>query len=283
MVSPYFWPFEMIVLVLLLLGLRHAWQRGPHVAWQLVAGILFGLLLEWATIQQLHGYTYGRFTVMLGEVPLAVGVSWGLIIYGARLFSNAADIPRWGRPFLDALLALNIDLSMDAIAIRLGMWDWGQGLEFQYFGVPWANFWAWFWVVFFFSAGLRLLVRRKDWVGRWLAPFAAILIGLLGVLGTNALIVDVLWPIGLYEISIALVIGGASVLVVLLRPRLHLRSVPLLAVAVPAAFHLYFLIAGAISGVILEPPFLLAVSVLMAVLSALLHAPPVRALWSHAD
>ena len=31
---------------------------------------------------------------------------------------------------------------MDALAIRLGFWDWGGGLEVGYFGVPYANFWA---------------------------------------------------------------------------------------------------------------------------------------------
>ena len=143
--NPYFMILELITYALLAVCARHAWQRGGHVVWQLAAGVVFGVLLELGTIQQLHVYHYGRFLVMAGEVPLSVGVAWGCIIYSVRLFSDASSLPLAARPIFDGLLALNIDLSMDAIAIRLGMWDWGQGFQAGYFGVPYANFWAWFW------------------------------------------------------------------------------------------------------------------------------------------
>lgn len=150
-------------------------------------------------------YAYGRFLIMSGDVPIVIGVSWGLIIYSAMLFSEAGSLPGWARPLLDGLLALNIDLAMDAIAICLGMWDWGAGLTFEYFGVPWANFWAWFSVVSSFSAAIRFLTRCQNWFGCWLAPLPAVVVGTLAVLGTNALIVFVLLPAGLYEVSVAVV------------------------------------------------------------------------------
>jgi len=271
--NPYFTAFELMVLVLVFFVGRHARRRGTHVLWQLIAGMIFGVLLEWATIQQLAAYEYGRFLIMLGDVPIVIGVSWGLIIYSARLFSDATTLPGWARPILDALLALNIDLAMDAVAIRLGMWDWGQGLQFEYFGVPWANFWAWFWVVLSFSASLRLLARPAAWFGRWLAPLLAIVVGTLGVVGTNALIVFVLLPAGLYLPSIGAVLGGALLLVLALRPRFHAAKIGKVATAVPVAFHLYFLLAGLISGAILDPPILLLVSVLMGAIAWALHKP----------
>jgi uncharacterized membrane protein len=83
----YFLTFEILVLVLFLACLRNAWQRGSWAAWQLLAGVLFGLLLEWATIQQLSAYEYGRFLLMLGPVPVVVGVAWGTIIYSVRSYS----------------------------------------------------------------------------------------------------------------------------------------------------------------------------------------------------
>src|SRR5688572_31205392 len=129
---------------------------------------------------------------MVLDVPLCIGVAWSCILYSVMEFSDASSLPYWIRPILDGFLALNIDLALDAIAIRLGFWDWGSGFEFQYFGVPYANFWAWFWVIFFFSFGYRLLARRKDWIGAWLSPILALLIGLVGVLGTNALITFVI-------------------------------------------------------------------------------------------
>ncbi|MCK4897217.1 MAG: carotenoid biosynthesis protein, partial [Anaerolineales bacterium] len=151
MLNPYFLSLELLVLVLFGLCLRHAWRQGWLKVWELLAGVIYGLLLERATIQQLGAYEYGQFLFMVGELPLAVGVAWGTIIYSVRLFSDASSLPLWLRPVLDGLLALNIDLAMDAVAIRLGMWDWGMGFRNQYFGVPYANFWAWFWVVFSFS------------------------------------------------------------------------------------------------------------------------------------
>src|SRR5512141_322511 len=166
----YFILFELIIYVQLTLCLRHAWQQGAAHTLRLLAGILFGVTLELATIRQLHAYEYGRFLIMILDVPLCIGVAWSCILYSVMEFSDASNLPYWARPLLDSLLALNIDLALDAIAIRLGFWNWGQGLHFQYFGVPYANFWAWFSVVFFFSFGFRLLAYRTDWIGKWLSP-----------------------------------------------------------------------------------------------------------------
>src|SRR5947199_9956409 len=105
----YFIVFELIVAALFVACLRHAARFGPARVWQLLAGVVFGLLLETATIQQLHAYRYGRFLLMVGDVPLMVGVGWGVIIYSARLFSDETNLPEWARPVLDGLLGLNVD------------------------------------------------------------------------------------------------------------------------------------------------------------------------------
>jgi uncharacterized membrane protein len=79
---------------------------------------------------------------MVWDVPLCIGVGWSCILYSAMEFSDGSSLPYWTRPMLDGLFALNLDLALDAIAIRLGFWNWGQGTEFQYFGVPYPNFWG---------------------------------------------------------------------------------------------------------------------------------------------
>ncbi len=53
MPSLYFVIFEIIIYALFAACLWHAWRRGPHVAWQLLAGVIFGVLLERATIRLL--------------------------------------------------------------------------------------------------------------------------------------------------------------------------------------------------------------------------------------
>lgn len=270
MPSYYLISMEIIVGVLLIMCLRHAWRAGPEHVLRLTAGVLFGVLLELATIYQLSAYSYGTFLLMISDVPLAVGIGWGVIIYSAKLFSDATNLPEAIRPLLDGLLALNIDLAMDAIAIRLGMWDWGQGLQFQYFGVPYANFWAWFWVVVSFSASIRLLTSQARGYWRWLAPFGALILGLAGVLCANAFIVYVV-PRQFYELTVGFPLASTLLVVLLHRPKLTGRPPDLLAFWVPFGFHAYFIAAGLLSGTILDPPVLLAVSVIMFLISLYLH------------
>lgn len=276
----YFLLFELIIYLQFILCLLHAWRQGAANLLRLLAGILFGVILELATIRQLDAYEYGRFLIMILDVPLCIGVAWSCIIYSAMEFSDASSLPFWTRPVLDGLLALNIDLALDAVAIRLGFWDWGQGLGFQYFGVPYANFWAWLWVVFSFSLGYRLFSRRADWTGRWLSPLSALIVGLAGVLGTNALIVFGVSP-GMRNPIIFGTLAGALVLVIYLRPRFYRHPVPSLVFWVPFLMHAYVLIAGLLSGVILDPPFLLWVGLIMLAIAFILHRPSLGHVMSY--
>ena len=275
MPSTYFILFELIIYIQLALCLRHAWEQGIANLLRLLAGILFGVTLELATIRQLHAYEYGRFMIMILDVPLCIGVAWSCIIYSSMEFSDATDLPYWARPILDGLLALNIDLALDAVAIRLGFWDWGQGFGFQYFGVPYANFWAWFWVVFSFSLGYHLLVHRADWMGVWLSPLVALVVGLAGVLGSNSFIVYAI-PFAYNGVVVTMTLLFALGLIISLRPRFYLIPVPSLVFWVPCLSHLYLLSAGLITGAILEPPALLLVALIMIVIAFYLHRPTVR-------
>jgi hypothetical protein len=82
--------FEIIMLALLIICWQHAKRNGgwPSV-WGFLAGVIFGWLLEWATIIQLEAYEYGNFILKVGPLPLSIGIGWGVIIYSARLFSDA--------------------------------------------------------------------------------------------------------------------------------------------------------------------------------------------------
>lgn len=268
----YFIFFELAIYLQFAICLLHAWKHGKANLLRLFAGIVFGVLLELATIRQLNAYEYGRFLLMVFDVPLCIGVAWGCIAYAVMEFSEATSLPYFARPVLDALLALNIDLSLDAVAIRFGFWDWGQGLTDQYFGVPYANFWAWFWVIFSFSMGYRLFARRGELTRTWLAPLAALILGLLGVLGTNAFIAFVVSSSFRPAVVFILLIAALA-LIVALRPKLNTQPVPALTFWVPAITHLYVLIAGLISGLILDPPFLLFVGLTMTFIAFYLHRP----------
>jgi hypothetical protein len=267
----YFTIFELIIYIQLAICIRHAWNHRPANLLRLFFGVAFGILLEIATIRQLHAYTYGQFWVMVLDVPLCIGVGWGCIIYSAMEFSDASSLPYWTRPVLDGLLAINIDLAMDAVAIRFGFWDWGPPLTANhYFGVPYANFWAWFWVVLFFSLGHRLLARRTDWVGKYLSAPMALLVGLVGVLGTNYLISFHI-PFDYHWLTAAILLFCALLFVFSLKPRFYITSAPALVFWVPFLTHVYLLISGGTSGIFMQTPFLLAMGVLMLGIELALH------------
>ncbi len=275
MPGTYFILFELVIYIQFALCLRHALKHGTANLLKLFAGTTFGVILELATIRQLDAYHYGQFLVMVLDVPLCIGVAWSCIIYSAMEFSDGSNLPYWTRPILDGLLALNIDLALDTVAIRLGFWDWGQGLKFQYFGVPYANFWAWFWVVASFSLGYRLLALRKDWIGKWLPAFLGITIGLAVVILTNALITFVI-PLDYHELTVAPVLVSGLFIVATSRPRFYQTPVDPVAFWIPFITHMYALITGLISGVIFNPPILLLISLSMTVIALYLHWPSVR-------
>ena len=86
--------FELSVYVLAAFCLRHALRRGRFALTMLLAGMVYGVLLEYATIQSYQAYTYGRFLVMVfGEVPFCIGVSWGIIISTAMETSDRLVFP----------------------------------------------------------------------------------------------------------------------------------------------------------------------------------------------
>src|SRR5262249_17527609 len=146
---------EVGVYILAISCLRHAWVHGSSRLVALVAGVIYGVLIEDGAILTFHSFVYGQFLIIIfGAVPLFFGVRLGMIISTTTETSPRFALPWYLRPIVDALLALTIDLSMDAIAIRLGLWTWGQAGP--WFGVPLGNFYAWFIVVLGFSLLLRL-------------------------------------------------------------------------------------------------------------------------------
>ncbi|MBU2509975.1 carotenoid biosynthesis protein [bacterium] len=276
-----FLPFELLMIVLVSLCLRHAWKEGTQNVLRLFAGIFFGVMLEWATIKQLDNYEYGTFFLMIDNIPLGIGMGWGVILYSAMLFSDHCQIKEWARPVLDGLVALNIDLAMDAIAIRLGMWDWGDGLSYEYFGVPFENFWSWFWVIFSFSAAFRILNRLPEKISRYLAPLGSIPIGVFGVLASNRIISSYI-PSDYDYLAISLLIVCSLGLILSQKPKLKTAQMDSLVMWVPLGFHLYFIIVGIITRVIFTSWIIALISAAMFSASLYLHFPLVQSLWKKA-
>jgi len=115
-----------------------------------------------------------------------------------------------------------------------------------------------------------LLSKLPGFWGRWLSPAGAIICGTAGVLITNELITNIPNDL-IHYATIAAVLGGALLLILALRPEVSVQSQAAFVFLVPLGFHAYFLIAGLVSGAILNPPFLLVVSIVMSIIALWLH------------
>ncbi len=155
---------EIMMVVLFISALRFAWRSGgTRALLELLSAVPYGLLLEQGDITIFGSYAYSQlFFIKLGAVPVAIALAWALIITSCMYISDALGIPARVAPVTDATLAIILDLSFDAIAIRQGLWHWNIPLDAGYFGVPAGNFFAWLFVAFSFSAWTRL-------VRHWLA------------------------------------------------------------------------------------------------------------------
>ncbi|MBI4549817.1 MAG: carotenoid biosynthesis protein [Candidatus Omnitrophica bacterium] len=153
----------------------------PAKVAELWCAFFYGLILEELDIYFFRTYRYGEgFLLKLGNAPLAIAFLWGLILLSSMAISDRLRIPEFSKPFLDGLLALLIDIGVDAIAIRIGYWTWTLPRSEGWFGVPAGNLYAWMWVAFWFSFFTRLVRRLalKDGgrgVYQFLVPAAAYL------------------------------------------------------------------------------------------------------------
>jgi hypothetical protein len=282
MPPPVFVCFELGVYVLGVICWRHAWARGWVPLFGLAAGIIYGVVLEYTAILTLHAYSYGHFLIMLfASVPLCIGISWGLILYTTMATSDRLTLPWYLRPIVDALLALTIDLSMDAIAIRLGFWSWGTAGP--WFGVPLGNFYAWFVVVFSFSLLLRLgrrwlLAGRLVVLGDVAVAIVAAPLVVLQLLTWLSPYAALVWQGIVAWLLIGLLLGGSGLLTgyAVLRTR-HAHPLDLVLLSVPAGFHLFFFGALVWAGIARQVPVLLAISALMLGTGLLLHGASVWA------
>jgi uncharacterized membrane protein len=151
---------------------------------------VYGWVLEAANIAIFGTYVYpeGLYVFRAGTVPLYIPLLWAVILHSSMAISDRWGLARWAKPFADGLLALLIDIAVDAIAIRLGLWRWrlpsegGRFLRFDegWFGVPPGNLMAWMWVAASYSYFRRGLEERKgcrgirqfnvsviQWVAAW--------------------------------------------------------------------------------------------------------------------
>ena len=256
-----------------------ALRRGRLPFLELISAAAFGLLLEEGDQLVFRTYHYSPHWILtIHLAPVVIGLTWALIIAGAMRLTDALGVRRRYAPFVDAVLAISLDLAFDAIAIRMGLWTWrGIGPTEGWFGVPAGNFYAWLFVTLAFSLMTRWLrdasVRRPtlEWL-QLAVPLPAWLILLAGLVPFSILrpIVDPHPGGGLWLFGVAMAgFVGISIWAVWGRDRvapdgagraiLDLR----LALATRIAIHGFFLVALLLIGAAAQYPMLLIAALVL--------------------
>ena len=149
-----------------------ALRRGRLPFLELISAAAFGILLEEGAQLVFETYHYSRDWILtIDRAPVVIGLTWALIIAGAMRLTDALGVRRRYAPFVDAVLAISVDLAFDAIAIRMGLWTWrGVPASQGWFGVPAGNFYTWLLVTLGFSVMTRWLrdVSRTRPSWEWL-------------------------------------------------------------------------------------------------------------------
>lgn len=223
-------------------------------------GIVYGIVLEVMTISAFHFYSYGNFLLMFYDVPLSIGIGWGVIIYAARSITSKLKANLFQTAIISGLLALNIDLSMDIIAVKLHFWNWGFGPSYEYFFIPFGNFYAWFNVVSSFVFFLSFFKSYNDPLVNKLSGIISFVCSLIWVLATNLFYVYII-PSSFWTHFIVTwgLIGSAliySIFIILKNNIIIFQSYSWTAKSVYIGFHGFFILMGLVEGILSNLIFL---------------------------
>ncbi|AXG07089.1 carotenoid biosynthesis protein [Haloplanus rubicundus] len=235
--------------------------------------VVYGLILEKLVIVAFGAYTYPAEAYLFDAlgVPLAIAFGWSAVIYAGTTTARAYGVPLPSLPGFVALYALHIDLSMDAIAIRVPFWTWTP--PGPWFGVPLGNFFGWFAVAFLFAGWFELLRRR---VSHPLALGGGTLVAALGTL----LVALELWTTFVESVAlgagILLGLGLLSALALVRWSPTFADRPARSAVAATLLFHLFFIGIFVVTGTHRTLPVLGVVSVAALGVGVGVHALPGR-------
>jgi len=152
----FFYFFELGSILMLAAIFLKEWKN-KELCETLVLAILYGLILEIMNVHNSGTYLYGKeFLLQVYNIPLAIGIGWAIIYYVAEKSVENYKLRWWQIPFFMAIIALSIDLAIDAVAIRLGFWKWLIPLDQEWFGVPYDNLFGWLAVVWTFVFFINL-------------------------------------------------------------------------------------------------------------------------------
>jgi hypothetical protein len=126
---------------------------GRRALVEIAALVVYGFGLEWTAIAVFgsHRYAEGWRLTPLG-VPLAVASVWtALILSSLGIAGRLGFATPLGRAAAAALLGITLDLLMEPVAVRAGLWQWTP--PGPWLGVPIGNYVGWAVIVGVYAFG----------------------------------------------------------------------------------------------------------------------------------
>jgi len=133
------------------MGVRALGRRRAAV--ELLALALYGFMIELVAMRVFGSHSYGTEWLLapLG-VPLAVAAVWAAVILAAMgLAARLEPGSAAGRAAAAAILGISLDLLMEPVAMRSGLWQWTP--PGSWLGVPVGNFVGWALIVGLYAFG----------------------------------------------------------------------------------------------------------------------------------
>jgi hypothetical protein len=136
-----------------------------RAALELAALCAYGFTLEWVAMAVFRSHRYGdTWALAPAGVPVAIAVVWAAVIVSAVATAvRAGAASPWHRAALAAALGISLDMTMEPVAARLGLWEWtphGPWLD-----VPIGNFVGWAVIVGGYTLGAELWPGTGAFVG----------------------------------------------------------------------------------------------------------------------
>jgi uncharacterized membrane protein len=128
------------------LGMRRA-------AGELAALAAYGFALERISMTAFGSHRYGPGWILApAGVPLAVALVWAAVISSALALAARRGLRHAAsRALAAALFAVTLDLTMEPVAVRRGLWEWTP--PGPWLGVPIGNFVGWVVIVAGYGIG----------------------------------------------------------------------------------------------------------------------------------
>ncbi|MFB6137800.1 MAG: carotenoid biosynthesis protein [Halobacteriaceae archaeon] len=252
----------------------HAWPDRDRLTF-LATATVYGVLLEQLVIIAFEAYRYNvaDYILTVGDVPVVIGFGWAAIIYAGYETAHRLSVSRPVLPAFVALFALNIDLAIDAVAIRVPFWQWTP--PGAWFGVSLGNFLGWYLVAFLFAGAWLVLSERAaaalgaGWPARLLTAVGTVVLAVAGLTaGLEAWTRFTETTPG--KVAVLAVVVVASLVVVLRDEPVPRRLDPRIA-AVPLAYHGFYFALLVAFEMYVEQPWLPVVSAMMIVLGLTVH------------